>query len=70
MTDYRFGTRTARHLFCTTCGVHPFYVPRSHPDGFDVNVRCLDEVVASGLDAWAIDPFDGRDWESHIDSIR
>ncbi len=70
LSDYRFGTRTARHLFCSTCGIHPFYVPRSHPDGFDVNVRCLDEVVASGLDRWTIEPFDGRDWESHIDSIR
>src|SRR6476661_8928340 len=39
---YRFNTGVAKHLFCRTCGIHPFYVPRSHPNGIDVNVRCLD----------------------------
>ncbi len=43
----------------------PFYVPRSHPDGIDVNVRCLDPVPAD----MAIEPFDGRNWESHVASI-
>ena len=41
LTTYTFGTRTARHLFCRNCGVKSFYVPRSHPDGVSVNVRCL-----------------------------
>ena len=36
------GTGVARHTFCSRCGIHPFYVPRSHPDGLDVNVRALD----------------------------
>lgn len=42
LTEYRFGTATARHFFCKVCGVKPFYVPRSNPDGWDVNARCLD----------------------------
>lgn len=42
LTEYRFNTGAARHLFCRHCGVKSFYVPRSHPDGFSVNVRCLD----------------------------
>src|SRR5437667_9485088 len=41
LATYRFGTMTARHLFCRYCGVASFYVPRSHPDRIDVNVRCL-----------------------------
>ena len=41
LTTYRFNTGTARHTFCATCGIHPFYVPRSDPDKIDVNVRCL-----------------------------
>jgi hypothetical protein len=60
LTAYRFNTGTARHLFCSICGVKSFYVPRSHPDGYSVNARCLDGVA---LDALAVAPFDGRDWE-------
>jgi hypothetical protein len=64
LTTYRFNTGTARHTFCTTCGIHPFYVPRSDPDKIDVNVRCLD-----GIDLTALRPrpFDGRNWEHAIE---
>ena len=61
LADYRFNTRTARHLFCKTCGVHSFYVPRSDPDKVDVNVRCLDGI---DLDAVSVKSFDGRNWEA------
>lgn len=67
LTDYRFNTRTARHLFCSICGTHPYYVPRSHPDGYSVNVRCLDEPWP---DRFQITPFDGTKWEESIDDIR
>lgn len=68
LTDYRFNTRTARHLFCATCGMHPFYVPRSHPDGWSVNARCLDDVSLAAR--MPMVDFDGRHWEQHIDEIR
>ena len=42
LVDYMFNTGVARHRFCGVCGVKSFYVPRSNPDGIDVNVRCLD----------------------------
>jgi hypothetical protein len=42
LTSYSFNTGVAKHLFCSVCGVKSFYVPRSHPDGFSVNARCLD----------------------------
>ncbi|WP_345779616.1 GFA family protein [Metallibacterium scheffleri] len=42
LREYRFNTGTARHLFCAACGIKSFYVPRSHPDGIDINLRCLD----------------------------
>ena len=61
LTDYRFGTGAARHLFCRRCGVKSFYVPRSHPDGYSVNARCLDP---SSIASMRIKPFDGRNWES------
>ena len=60
---YQFGTKTAKHRFCRHCGVSGFYVPRSHPDHIDVNVRCLDGVDVSAL---APNRFDGRHWEASI----
>ncbi len=42
LTEYRFNTGAAKHLFCKHCGIKSFYVPRSHPDGYSVNARCLD----------------------------
>lgn len=61
LTDYRFGTGAARHLFCGTCGIKSFYVPRSHPGGYSVNWRALD--ATDGVTA-TVRAFDGRDWET------
>ncbi|WP_353217017.1 GFA family protein [Sandarakinorhabdus sp.] len=44
LTDYRWGTGTARHLFCARCGIKSFYVPLSHPNDISVNWRALDDV--------------------------
>jgi len=63
LTTYQFGSRTARHHFCRHCGVASFYVPRSHPDHIDVNVRCLHGVDCTTL---RVERFDGRDWETSI----
>ncbi|HEY5945228.1 MAG TPA: GFA family protein [Kofleriaceae bacterium] len=62
---YTFNTHTAKHMFCGTCGMQPFYRPRSHPDAWDVNVRCLDVPLAH----WRIRPFDGANWEQNVESI-
>jgi hypothetical protein len=61
LTTYRFNTGVAKHTFCRHCGMHPFYVPRSHPDKIDANVRCLDDVDLAGLTPR---PFDGKNWEA------
>ena len=61
LATYTFNTGVAKHTFCRTCGVKAFYVPRSNPDGVDVNVRCLDPMPKDIV----IEPFDGRDWERH-----
>jgi len=60
LVTYSFGTGVAKHLFCGHCGIKSHYVPRSNPDGIDINVRCLDEDPGRGL---RIEAFDGRDWE-------
>lgn len=60
LTTYTFNTGTAKHLFCANCGIKSFYVPRSHPDGISVNVRCLDEGTIDGM---RVSTADGRHWE-------
>lgn len=65
LTAYQFNTRTAKHLFCTVCGVKSFYVPRSHPDGFSVNARCLD---AGTVERLIVDSFNGQEWEKSMQS--
>ena len=60
LTTYSFNTQIAKHLFCSVCGIKAFYVPRSHPDGFSVNARCLD---AGTVEEMTITQIDGREWE-------
>lgn len=57
---YQFNTKTAKHYFCPICGIHSYYIPRSHPDKVDVNVRCLEGV---DLQTLTIQPFNGKEWE-------
>jgi len=60
LTTYRFNTRVAQHTFCGICGIKPFYVPRSNPEGYSVNVNCIDPDSITGIE---IAPFDGCNWE-------
>jgi hypothetical protein len=66
LQTYSFNTGVARHHFCRVCGIKSFYRPRSNPDGWSVNARCLDD--AETLDI-SIEPFDGRNWEAHAASL-
>ena len=66
LSEYTFNTRQAKHFFCKTCGVKSFYIPRSHPDGYSVNVNCLDKASITSL---TIEEFDGANWEANIHKI-
>ena len=67
LTTYTFNTGVAKHHFCSHCGVKSFYVPRSHPDGYSVNVNCLDTSTVTSMD---IKPFNGQEWEKSVASIQ
>ena len=60
LTTYEFNTRTAKHLFCSACGIKSFYVPRSYPEGYSVNARCLDQGTVEEM---RIVHTDGKNWE-------
>lgn len=63
LSEYRFNTGVARHRFCRHCGIKSFYIPRSHPNGVDVNLRCLDLEPDYPV---RITAFDGRHWEDRV----
>jgi len=65
LSHYRFNTKVAVHKFCKVCGIKPFYIPRSNPDGIDVNFRCLNTVPKS----IEIVPFDGQNWEDNAHTL-
>lgn len=63
---YTFNTGVAKHYFCRHCGIKSFYVPRSHPDGYSVNVNCLQPDTIHSV---TVTPFDGDNWEQNIHKL-
>ena len=47
LTRYQFGTNTAQHFFCGTCGIYTHHQRRSNPNQFGVNLACL-----KGISVW------------------
>ena len=66
LTQYTFNTGAARHRFCRVCGIKSFYIPRSHPDGVDVNARCLDPGTVTTM---TVTPFDDGDRDAATEAI-
>jgi hypothetical protein len=65
-TVYSFNTHTAKHLFCKTCGITSYYIPRSNPNGIAVTLACIDsETAPSEVEVVA---FDGKNWEVAFNS--
>ena len=60
LAEYRWGTGASRHLFCARCGITPFYVPRSNPDGWGVSFQCIAGGTISSVE---VKRFDGLNWE-------
>lgn len=58
LITYTFDSAVAKHKFCKVCGIKSFYIPRSNPDGIDINVRCLDVQPEKLI----VESFDGKNW--------
>lgn len=67
LTEYQFNSKVARHLFCKHCGIKSFYVPRSNPEGFSVNLKCIQLPAAVKVE---LQSFDGLNWEANAESLQ
>lgn len=63
LADYQFGTMSAHHRFCTTCGLAPFghgYIEAIGGAYYSVNLACLDDLDPAELAAAPVRYMDGR----------
>ena len=49
LSEYTFNTGVGKHFFCSNCGVQTFHNPRSAPDIYSINLRCVPEVDIEAL---------------------
>jgi hypothetical protein len=71
-TLYQWGTGQAVRRFCKTCGILPWYTPRSDPDCHAVTVGCVDWSRGGSRAPPAIETrkFDGVHWEETMARLR
>ena len=57
---YQFNTNTAKHYFCSRCGVYTHHQRRSNPDQYGYNVGCLE-----GVNPYELGPVPTHDGVNH-----
>lgn len=55
---YQFNTNTAKHYFCSRCGIYTHHQRRSNPEHYGINVACLEGL--SPFDILEVDVLDGH----------
>jgi hypothetical protein len=44
LTLYQFNTMTAKHYFCSKCGIYTHHQRRSDPNQYSFNIACLENI--------------------------
>ena len=57
LTLYQFNTKTAKHYFCSVCGIYTHHQRRSNPEQYAYNVACLEGV--NPFDLGEVETMDG-----------
>jgi hypothetical protein len=74
LTLYQFGTLTAKHYFCSKCGIYTHHQRRSNPNQYGVNVACLAGISPFDFDEVRVNdgiqhPAEATAQEVRIDGI-
>lgn len=51
LTTYTFNTHTAKHYFCSVCGIYTHHRRRSDPTEYGINLSCVQGYIHRGLSA-------------------
>ncbi len=57
---YQFNTNTAKHFFCSHCGIYTHHQRRSSPNEYGFNVACLE-----GVDPYLLGEIKAMDGVNH-----
>jgi hypothetical protein len=60
LTLYSWGTQTAKHHFCSVCGIYMYHRRRSNPNEYGVNLYAIE-----GSDPKEIEPIGWADGVNH-----
>jgi hypothetical protein len=60
LSMYQFNTNTAKHYFCSHCGIYTYHQRRSNPSLYAINIACLD-----GVDPFVLKNVPVYDGENH-----
>lgn len=74
LTLYQFGTKAAKHYFCSKCGIYTHHQRRSNPNQYGVNVACLEGLSPFDFDAVPVNdgirhPTDAGTAATRIDGV-
>ena len=50
LSTYQFNTHTAKHYFCSVCGIYTHHRRRSNPEEYGVNAACLEGISPFDFD--------------------
>ena len=57
---YKFHTKTAKHFFCSVCGIYTHHNPRINPSLTGFNLGCIDSI-----DTFKLQNINLADGENH-----
>jgi len=60
LSIYQFNTKTAKHYFCSKCGIYTHHQRRSNPSLYAINIACLE-----GVDPFVLSTVPVLDGEDH-----